>query len=496
MAISQITKKLPIEVTAAQIFWAVLACLLLLKFILITNFGDKDFLATYKFMAPDSYDWLANGIRLFENDLISFRSLGLPLLIKGLSIVHGLFLLPLINQIVFFFLMRYVCKITSLVTKKQFIPYLVVIFLFLNYSFQNFANYILSDYYAILFITASLYYLFTSHCKASFVLLGISFLFQNFVLLLFPLWLGFTLYELYIPDYRAGKGVKILFRRESILKGIRRILLRTVLFFNISLIWFLYKYLKFGNPLYSQIDQFSYLSIHINSLFFYLINSYTLLGIGFFVVCGFVFWKKQMVASAKLFFLCMNISITVIFWIILYDWNDRRFLLYLIPFIYPIFGYVLGKLILTMQLKHLILLFIFAYPTTLSIDDFFNFYTLPITTDNRLIFSVGTDDRGRGDIGFPATIQRGPISYKDIVPIFGELIKRSGYLRNDENTRYSKYIVLIKENYLEKEKTICIDPAEYSLYELNAVMLMEKNSSIWGLTIAPCNNMTIHKNAD
>ena len=58
----------------------------------------------YPYMAPDSYDWIANGLRYAGYD-VSFSLLrppGLPLLIALLSKIELLSFLPLLNQLILF----------------------------------------------------------------------------------------------------------------------------------------------------------------------------------------------------------------------------------------------------------------------------------------------------------------------------------------------------------------------------------------------------------
>src|SRR5690554_1341226 len=94
-------KKLDKYQKITLIFFGVLAGILLVKFVLITTFtvSVDEFLSTYPYYNSDSFDWVANGMRLFENSSISFRNPGLVLAIKALVAVSALYLLPLLNQL-------------------------------------------------------------------------------------------------------------------------------------------------------------------------------------------------------------------------------------------------------------------------------------------------------------------------------------------------------------------------------------------------------------
>jgi vacuolar-type H+-ATPase subunit I/STV1 len=208
----------------------------------------------------------------------------------------------------------------------------------------------------------------------------------------------------------------------------------------------------------------------------------------FFFTGAIILWNAKKLFNSRIIFLLLNIFATVVFWAVVYEWNDRRFLLYLIPFIYPLFGYMLDLFIDTVRMKHLLLMVLLLYPTTLSIGDFFNFYTIPVSPTSQLTFAVTIDLKQQGVISFPLTLQKGIFNYKDMVPTFGELIARSDYLRGSVNTRYSQYVSVFENSLKLEEGRLCIDPAGYSLYELNGVLLIEQNVTIDEIYIAPCIN--------
>lgn len=159
-------------------FWVVIGALLVLKFFLTTNLGGNlEFLRTYKFVTSDSYDWIANGVGLFESEDITFRNPGLVLIIKALFSLRVLYLLPLLNQLIFFGILVFIYKIAAKLTENKFVPYIAVVFMFLNYSILSFSDYLLADYYAIFFITVSVYYFLRHKYQWSLFFLGFSIFF-------------------------------------------------------------------------------------------------------------------------------------------------------------------------------------------------------------------------------------------------------------------------------------------------------------------------------
>jgi len=462
------------------VFWGIIAVLLFLKFVLITNFGDEDFLRTYKFFSADSYDWIANGVRLFQNDDITFRPPGLPILIKILYSLKILFLLPLVNQVIFFLILLMVFKLTGLFTKKDYIQYFVVMYSFLNYGLQSFANYILADYYTILLITISLYVLLKGRYGRAFVFLGISLLFQNFPFFLFPIWYAFVVYSKYILPLK-GEKYESLFTSSSFLKILKDSVLYFLMFINVNIFWYLYKYLKFGNPIYSKLDYFSLIEPNLNSLFFYSINTYTLFGILALIAFGYIAFNIKKFLKTDRILLLAGTFITCFFWIIIYDWNDRRFLLYLIPFLFPIIAIVLDYVIKKINVKYLAVLLISLYPSFLSNSHFFNFTSVPVTPDKSLVFEVHVDERSKGSISFPLHLIKTTDDSRKLVTILNptciELFQNSTYYRQDMGNYYSTYSTWINENQEKIDEDRCIEIEEYSSFQMNSILLITQNKT-------------------
>jgi len=278
----------------------------------------------YPFMTPDSHDWISNGLHLLGYDVFySFRNPGLPLLIAVLYKYNILFLLPFLNQITLFSLILSSYYLIKHIT-NPFISLLFSLFLFLNFFLQSFSLFILADLYATLFMIIGFdfylkakerekYYYF---CSLS---LSISFLFQYAIYFQLPaVILHFYLY------------------RNNI--SIKHIIYYSFPFMFVNFIWFTYKYFYFGTFLYSGVMHVELLKFHLDSILTYAINVISILGIPTsLVLLSFLFFaflnflNKQFLDEIIIFCL-YNITCWVFVWVFLYDWNDKRFTIYLIVF--------------------------------------------------------------------------------------------------------------------------------------------------------------------
>ena len=465
-------------------FWMGIASLLIVKYILTTNLGkNENFLSTYKYMSSDSYDWVANGLLLFRSDLISFRNPGLPLIIKGLYSLNLLRLLPLLNHLIFLGIMVSIFQILKKVFKMPAASYIVVLFIFLNYSFQNFASYILADYYAIFFIASSVYFLLVKNFKVSLFLLGISTLFQNFSFFLMPLWF------IYIYSCETDtRNIKELINPKGLLLYIRnnfgKLFIYLIIALNFHLLWFVYKLIKFNDPLYTGVQQLELLSPNFNSLLFYIVNTYTLFGIIFYIVVLFLVAKFRTYRNnVSLLFLLGLFLFTLIFWCIFYEWNDRRFLLYLMPFFYPIFGYFLEKSLLRLKvLLQVVIFVVVVYSTTLPLSTFFTSNTIPLTNWDFLVFEAYSDDTAQSFIKFPLTYERRETHVFSVInPTYAQLIKNYNHNKFNTDTYYSAYSLLIEESYDRDLKEVCVGDQYIDYYTLNSIFLIHEGEPSTGV---------------
>lgn len=444
------------------IFFLVVFFTSLLKFFFVSPLNQELFLTNYKFFTPDSYDWIANGVQMFKSRSISFRNPGLPFIIFILYRLEVLYLLPLFNYIAFFVLLIFVYKTTRILTKEKLFSLLSVVFIFFNYSFQDFSNYIYADYYAVVFISISLYCLLISKNKLSFFTLSLSTIFQNFAFFLLPLWFLYFFIKTPNISYQVKK--------------IPNYLTYFLYFLFLPSTWFLYKFILFGNPLYTKVIQFGLLRPNLNLLFYYLINAITLFG-----PILFLFFFKNGVLKKEnktiVIFIYTALIITFSFWTFLYYWADRRFLLYLIPFLYPIVFFNIKKLFFkTNKFKVFIITLLLIYPTTISIGKAHRSNLIPITNWEKLKFEIYGDESGQTLIKFPLNLinESYPIKYI-LFPALAEILTSNRFLINDNNTLYSEYKDLI-DSYSEFDK--CINKNATSIYEFSAILQIEKSQSV------------------
>lgn len=279
----------------------------------------------YPFLAPDSYDWIANGLHYAGYDVnFTFRPPGLPLIIAGLYKLKALGLLPVLNQLVLFGILLVLFKTTA----RQFgkaVSIILTIILFFNFFLQNLSLFILADTFALLFLLLGLYfYIEAENDEKKYFLTSIfwsvSFLFQYAVIFIIP-------------------GILIhffIFRKKIRPMTFSRIALPAFLFVGT---WMIYKKIKFGSFLYSGVKQIELLNLHFDSIFFYLLNIVSVLGVMTFALLLFGAIRSTHAKNPKqrnLFFLNFALALSwFVFWVLLYDWNDKRFVAYLLPFLVP-----------------------------------------------------------------------------------------------------------------------------------------------------------------
>ena len=286
----------------------------------------------YPYMFNDSWDWIANGFYYVGYNVnYSVRAPGLPLIIMLLEKNNILNLLPLLNQLVLFGIYCFLYKILKLYFSRV-VSFAVILILFFNFFLQNFSLYILADLYALFFILLGVFYYLKADKNAKFYLLAslfwsISFLFQYaFVFIIPAIIIHF-----------------LIFRRNTKKKYLIYAFLTAILIISP---WFIYRRIKFGDFLYTKIAQIELFNFHLDGIFYYFIGLIAILGLfAFLILCiGLIdfalkcknnYWQNK---KPRLQFFVLTILISIawfIFWVLFYDWNDRRFLLYLLPFILP-----------------------------------------------------------------------------------------------------------------------------------------------------------------
>ncbi len=273
----------------------------------------------YPFMFPDSYELIADGLHYAGYNVnYSVRPPALPLIIAGMERGGVLFLLPLLNQLVMVWLVIAIYNFL----KERFVPYAALItgaLIYFNFFLQDITYYPLADMYALLFIVLSV----IKFCQAekdvknyipAAIFAAISFTFQYAAFLLLP---GYLI-------------IILLFRREHLKKRAAHIAFFTGA--AISSVWFLYRWRAFGDPFYSPKPYFRLVGLHVDSVFFYLFNLVGTLSIPVTIlfITGLLkspFMKDSGAKKVSLTMLTLLLC-NVAFWVFIYDWNDRRFILY------------------------------------------------------------------------------------------------------------------------------------------------------------------------
>ncbi len=470
-------KLLEVQTDPALYVFTLIFIMLVVKYLLLTRLTSNtaEFLSSYKFAFSDSYDWIANGVGLFNNDSITFRNPGLVLIIKFLYVFNALFLLPLLNNMVFFLLILFVYKLSFLVASKN-IALIVAIFLALNFTINLNVNYIMADIYCLIFIAASLYYLLKRKYSYSFLLLGGSILFQNIGYLLLPVWLSIYAVSEFtkIRDHFVKKDVSFFTKKIATL----------CLLLSPLIIWNIYKFLRFGNPLYSRIDYFTYTTPHLDSIDFYALKSLSIYGLIIIPLAVYILLKlKNFVRNKNLLVMFICLVFNFLFWVVVYDWEDPRFLLYFIPFIYPLIAYFLSKLLIRNNIVFIVALFL-LYQTTLPLDRSSD-YNLPLIHNVYTKIDDGTQPRQK-----VVSIERNneiDNLLMNLNPTIYHAIKNHKKFVSINNTWYSYYSQYIEKSYNRPRGYICINGVpRIRNYLLNSMLIINERVNVDSLEKRDC----------
>lgn len=427
--------------TINMLIWFGIAALCFARAALATVPGDNHtFIAGYTYFTNDSYDWIANGIGLFSDVPYSVRNVGLSLIIRVLYFANSLWLLPFVNQLAFLLLLWSIVEITKQVTQRRWTGYVVLALLMWNYSVQQFSLLILSDYYALAFVALATVWILRKKFALSSAALAVSALFQNFAFFLYPLWFVAIAYYLR-PQLRQRR--------------LKQFLIALVPLVAIQLPWLIYKFVTFGSPLFSRSDQFALLRPNLNSMGFYLVNGYSLFGlVAVLAVLGYI-WKRPRF-TRPILFLAANLVIAGLFWLVVYEWNDRRFLLYLLPFIYPLFGYGLLQLFPgRVKLWQPLLLVLLAFPSFISLGSALRYNYLPLTPWQGVEFSVQIESNNQAFINLPVKRAAAePTIFQAVYPALREVIK-DRQNRPFPTTKHHTYFETLKQRFNPTLRKFC-----------------------------------------
>ena len=428
-------------------FWIVIFLVLVFKFVVAVP-GEVSFIGSYKYIVSDGYDWYANGELFLQSTETSIRNPGLPLLIKLFTLVGLPSLIILFNQLVLFAIFLLIYALTFSLTKRKLLSYALVLAAFVNYDIQIFSMYILADYYAIMFILLAFFLLFKKRKELSLVSLGVSVLFQNFAFFLFPLFI------LYL-NLESIKGILANFKVKSLYSLAAKNMVYLLLFLHLNILWFIYKSIVFGDPLYTGVTQFGLITLNFDSLYFYAVNSVILYGLLPALLIGLIIVgvaKGKILKDKNLILLLAGALITFLFWILAYDWNDKRFLLYFLPFIYPLAGAIFVKSFQVKQIYFILVLFLVSIPSFWVKSGFFNYNYLPLLPGVGLDFGLVIKNH-KADLDRSVSLSK-ENAHLLTNNFAGELLLNREYNHQDSNTIYSDYRLFL-HNELDEYGIVC-----------------------------------------
>ncbi len=468
-------KKIKLSARTLEIgVFSILLCLLFLKYILIvqvTNNPDE-LLRSYKFVYTDSFDWFANGLRLFDNPSISMRNPGLPLTIRLLNEWGVIYLLPLLNQLAFLGLIVSIYCSLKVLTKNVLISMGTALLLFANFNWALFSNYLMADIYAITAFSWAIYFVLSKRYSASFVSLGVSMLFQNFGYFLYPFWVACYLFS---KRNAVRKQLKIGPLKHY--KTTISLFLPPLLPVLIILPWHAYKWIYFGSPLYTKIDQMALLRFQTGLLSYYSHVALRTLGLLLVlaVVLGVYVAVKQRHAfkNTGALFIASGLLVSAGFWFLFYDWPDTRFLLYVTPWFYLLAGYLIYVVLRNLHPLLLVCLFgVLFYHASLPTAPKVTSRQLPLVDDYYLSYkdfgSLSQAKIGRNkDFRLP---------WMNVSPILYDAHKKSAYYRSDTGGKYATAISYIDTNYDFSRR--CFRVLEGETYTINATLQIRYNSDI------------------
>lgn len=451
-----------------RFFWVSLLLILIFKAYLIlpANLNNDTFLYYYKFLVPDSYDWIINAKYFEDLGSTSVRQPGFTLLVKLFLSLNSLWMIIVLNQLVFigilFFVYEIITRLTNNNLKTKYLTLFFLLIIYQNNYLQIFSNYFLSDLYAIFFYSSSLVLLLRGYKKFSAILLGISWLFQNFSPILLPIFLVY----IFLNQNREIKFDKTIF------KSLRATLEYLLLFLLPNLPWLIYRFILFGNPFFTKVLQFELVIPNGNSIFYYSFNGTSIFGILFIPIIVILTIKVFENRLDRNSLLLTSLLITsLIFWVIVYEWNDRRFLLYLIPFILPLSFKMIFDLKIRTATKYFLILLFFINTTVYTPQAKLG-NTLALTHWESLEVSYPSINlQGINEIK-PRIIRQNPPLKSLIFPnLYFTYVYRSFY-RSDPDSRFARYRRYIENNYDRVTKTLCHDPAKfiYESYDFNNIL--------------------------
>ena len=270
----------------------------------------------YPYMFPDSHDWIANGLHYAGAPVgCSLRPPALPLLIAALDALGLLAWLPLVTQAALVLLVAALHRLLARRLDPRAAA-LTSLLLFASAFYQDFAYYVMADLFAGLLTLVSLDHFLAARRRPRRYLLAAFYLglggcFQYAPLILLP------------PVYL----LVLVLRRRAHLRE-RTLYVAALPGLALAGSWFIYRWARFGDPFHSDVLHLELLAPRLDGVAFYLFNCASLLSLPVLglLVAGLVLLRRRRDAAALPMLLLLGTNF--IFWVLLYGWNDRRFLIY------------------------------------------------------------------------------------------------------------------------------------------------------------------------
>lgn len=283
----------------------------------------------YPYLSSDSYDWIANGIRWAGEPVgSSWRPPGLPLVIAALSKAGSLSLLPLVN---FAFLGIATAALYALL-REWHGPGLSAVaawFFFANDYVQDLTKYVMAEIYGTaLLCLAALFYVRARRNPRLYrqwgALLALCFLFSYVAL---PAAVGF--------------GIALVVSRREHLR--RRELWTGITLFCLTVVaWAAFRYARYHSSSGPRHGVEALIAPGVSNVNLYFLGGLALVGLLPLPLYAAGLLKtldsRDSQERDRLFSILLPAAAVGVFWMFIYDWADKRFLLYVLPFLVTLFA--------------------------------------------------------------------------------------------------------------------------------------------------------------
>jgi hypothetical protein len=276
---------------------------------------------SYPFISFDGYQWILEGLHLGGQDVTTWgRNPGFPAIIALLDDAYAAHLLPLVH-VVLLAVFLFLCFRLAGFHASKGAAALAVLIIGFGYSTQAFFDYVLADPWAITFLTAALVSLEDAPSRPARVLAAaffaaLSFLCQYAIAFALP---GLALFVWFRVLSPAGNRRAWLWVSLGAALGV--VLVAPI---------FVYKWKRYGDPLWSAVVQFPLIRPHLFGLPTYSVAALEFLGIPAALAAAVGLVSALRNPGRHLLPLLVQLGFGA-FWILLYVWLDPRFLLYLLP---------------------------------------------------------------------------------------------------------------------------------------------------------------------